>query len=72
VMLHASDHGVRRPLITEDVDVVDWSTQLRGRDRTHLRAGGGLIDEATWRAVASSVRISDARAALEILTRQTR
>jgi len=53
-------------------DVVDWSTQLRGRDRTHLRAGGGLIDEATWRAVASSVRISDARAALEILTRQTR
>ena len=36
------------------------------------RAAGELIDEATWRAVASSVRVSDARSALEILTRAAR
>jgi hypothetical protein len=53
-------------------DVVEWSTRLRGRDRTHLRAAGELIDEATWRAVAASVRVSDARSALEILTRPAR
>ena len=52
-------------------DVVGWAAQLAGRDRRHLREGGALISEATWRAVSSAIDVSTARTALGILTRET-
>lgn len=55
-------------LLSLPIDIDDWVGEVAGRDRSHLRKAGALLNEDAWRAVAAAVDIRTGQAALRLLT----